>query len=215
MAAREKLSTTEFVATLELLALLSFRYTAIGGKNPSLLETRYAEAAMDVVAGEITTAREIFGRLQEVYGSEEGFVADLSQHAFLGTSGKLLARYILMKLDDHMSNTGRSTDPLADSATIEHIMPLSTLDTDEELRRRPETVHLLGNLLLLESGKNKDLGAQPYADRLPTYRSSGYASTQRFADSSPEEWVPSQIVERTARLARVAAHVWRSPYDTP
>jgi hypothetical protein len=70
-------------------------------------------------------------------------------------------------------------------------------------------VERLGNYALLEYGKNKGIGQQPFADKAVVFETSQYGLTKELA-ASPE-WTPAMINERQKRLARLATTVWRFP----
>jgi hypothetical protein len=98
------------------------------------------------------------------------------------------------------------------SATIEHILPdhlddqWAAIFSEDEHDRYVER---LGNYALLEYGKNKGIGQQPFADKAVVFETSQYGLTKELG--SFDEWTPAAINERQKRLARLATTVWRFP----
>jgi hypothetical protein len=63
-------------------------------------------------------------------------------------------------------------------------------------------------MVMLESGKNKDLGNKPYFDKRPVVATSGIKLTKRLADENTE-WTPVRLDDRQKQLANFATTVWR------
>jgi hypothetical protein len=68
----------------------------------------------------------------------------------------------------------------------------------------------LANMVMLEAGKNKDIGNRPYADKQPVLAQSGILLTQRLAEENAT-WAPDRLEARQKQLANLATSVWRIP----
>jgi hypothetical protein len=94
--------------------------------------------------------------------------------------------------------------------TIEHILPQSPQAGWEAFSDRDleHFVYRLGNMALLEAGKNKAIENRPYADKRPVLQTSAIKLTRELAEENAE-WTPERIGQRQEKLARLATAVWR------
>ena len=70
-------------------------------------------------------------------------------------------------------------------------------------------VFRIGNYTLLEDTKNKDIGNELYAEKLPVYKTSGFKST---ANIDYPEWTANNLDKRQTALAKIAISIWKLPY---
>ncbi|MBI4622115.1 MAG: DUF262 domain-containing protein [Verrucomicrobia bacterium] len=213
-AAWERFSREDFTRVLKLVALISFRYTVIGGLNPNALEPVYHRAAKAVLDGSAVAPPAVFTLLREIYVEDAKFESDFAQFGIV-TSGlrRKLAKYVLSRLEQDASH--RAVDPDTDPATIEHILPENPGEVWEAgfPRERWEiTIDRIGNLTLLEPPANRRVGNADYSAKLAEYRQSAYAITRVLASSAPAEWTAPLLEARQRRLAARAVHVWRSDF---
>jgi hypothetical protein len=118
---------------------------------------------------------------------------------------------VLCRLESDAS--GADVDFETDSATIEHILPEHPTDEWFDLfddKQFSQSVYRVGNLALLESKKNRQVGNAPFDQKLAAYQSSRYVTTNRLAIDPPETWTPEQIALRQRQMARRAVHLWRA-----
>jgi hypothetical protein len=123
---------------------------------------------------------------------------------------------MLAEINDHLENdpehrvaerTGR--------ITLEHILPKNSgkewkgsLPTGED---PADYVELIGNLTLLEKGKNRGIAAASFADKKrKAFVQSTLALNKEIAQCS--NWTVSEILARSQRLAKTAQQVWRVDY---
>ena len=66
----------------------------------------------------------------------------------------------------------------------------------------------LGNMLLLETGSNREAGNASYEAKRVTYAQSAYQSTRDLADGYAE-WAPERIDARQSVMAKTATAIWR------
>ena len=125
------------------------------------------------------------------------------------------ARYYLRALEN---TTKQVTQPeyvpnesVAD-INLEHVMPLNAgeeWDVDDDLAETSQ--NLLGNLVLLKSNQNRDLGNLPFAEKRPIYAKSGYDLTKRVA--LYEQWTLDEIRDRQMKLAKLATKTWTMDFS--
>jgi hypothetical protein len=99
-----------------------------------------------------------------------------------------------------------------ESATIslEHILPehpeMEWLDFNES--DHDKFVYRLGNMTLLHSGQNRDVGNKRYDEKRAVYQDSDFEVTRKLAQEY-EEWTPQKIESRQQWMARQATSIWR------
>ena len=213
-AAWERFSPEDMTRVLKLVSTLAFRYSVVSGLNTNALEPAYHGAAKAVLAGQAKTPKQVFDLLLLTKVEDDKFEQDFSRLTIdTNGQGKRLTKYILSRLEHDAS--GRSTDPDTDPATIEHILPENP-SADWEVAFPPETwdaaVYRLGNLTLLESNLNRNVGNAVYEQKIAAYAKSQYQLTKGIPPLAPVEWTLPLLDERQRILAARAAHVWRPDF---
>jgi hypothetical protein len=198
---------------LRTLVALTFRYNVVGKLQTNRLEDLYQQAALAVTRGEAHTAADVWQRLAEVYIPDETFRQSFAaMRLSAAPRTRKLLRYILFGLENQLASTDRDAEN--DPATIEHIVP----DTPESLPNwpafTPEEHQLLrdriGNYTLLEAAKNRAINQDAYALKQAVYQTSQYGLSQKITFP---EFTPKQLKDRQRDLARVAATVWKTPFN--
>ncbi|NVJ67102.1 MAG: DUF262 domain-containing protein [Gammaproteobacteria bacterium] len=210
LAAFNEFTEEEFRKTIKLSIAISFRYSVICGKNPNELEKAYNAAAVKISRKEITRARQLHVELSNIYVSDGEFMQDFSQKSMSTKRRKKLLRYILYKIEHHIS--GRIRDFELDEGTIEHILPENASrawQADFPVNIQEEFLYRLGNYCLLESSINRDIGNLPFAEKMPHYNSSDYSLANQL---NYEKWNPQNLNRRQNELSRIACHIWRSDF---
>lgn len=208
-AAYARADRDQFKRILKICTVLSFRYTIIARLNPQPLERAYNLAAIAVTEGTATTAQAVAAILKNVLVDDETFEQTFAAHT-TRTNRNDLTRYILLKLEGLLS--GEQEGLRNPAATIEHILPENpSADWDEMFppEIRENFVYRLGNLTLLESGKNRLLGNVSFAAKRAEYATSRFAMTQRI---ETEIWNSAAVSARQRDMARWAVGVWKIDY---
>ncbi len=215
LAGWEKLDKgPEFVRLLQLVSVLMFRFTVVGELNTHRLEPASHRCAKAILAGQAKSVREIFGLLRDIYVEDAKFIRDFaSMELTTSGGGKKIARYILAKLEADAS--GGECDHRTAGFTLEHILPESPGSEWAHWADTPRTqaaAARLGNLLPLEPGLNREVGNADFGHKVQQYAASSYALARAVAQDAPSEWNIESIERRQDRLAKRAAHIWRSPF---
>ncbi len=210
----EVFSKKDFVRTLKLLSVTSFRYNVVSRLNTNVLERVYPNAARAVIDREATSPADVFKLIKPVYVDDEKMYQDFSILVIppRGLRRKL-AKYILARLEQNIG--GRSCDFETDPGTIEHIFPENPVEAWEEtfpLEIQESSVYRLGNLTLLESSANKKISNTTYDEKCEAYKNSAYELTKELPEIAPETWTPELVNKRQQRLAERAVHLWRSDF---
>lgn len=213
-AAWERFDPDDFVRTLKLVSIVSFRFTVVSALNTNALEPVSHEAAKAVLDGAAKGPQGVFEILRKVYVDDQKFRNDFAQ-LVVDTHGqrRRLARYILCKLEEDVS--GRACDPETDPGTIEHVLPENPSEewTDTFPRQLWDAaLYRMGNLTLLEPGLNRDVGNAIYPVKRKAYVESGYDISKAIPALAPEDWTFEHLESRQLNLAKRAVHVWRSDF---
>lgn len=207
MEAKFKLSSPEFERVLRICSVISFRYNVIASQNPKVQERAYNRVAQRIHEGSVTSASQVAHELKEVYLSDEDFAGAFTTKNFNTKSKKKLVRYTLYSLENQVAGTDSNYED--ESGTIEHILPenpSSQWESSFPHEEQTDFIYRLGNLTLLESGKNNDCKNTSYDEKLNIYKSSRYRITNKI---DYPEWTPSQIRSRQQQMAKWATAVWR------
>lgn len=210
MAARRKLNDADFEGLLRATVVIALRFNVIGAQHTGEQERVYHAAALKLQRGEARNLQDVLEALRPVYRSDEAFRADFAEKSIKTTQSRnaKIVRYLLRKLEKQAG--GVDFDPESAAYTIEHVLPQSPGDgwaafSDRDL----ETfAYRLGNMVMLESAKNKDLANKPYVEKRSVLLGSGLHLTRELAREN-EEWTPERIQSRQERLAKLATAVWR------
>ena len=210
LAAARKFSPADFTTLLHAVTIISFRYNTIGAYSPNEQERAYNEAAEKIHNGSINQLPQLWDTLKHIYIDDQRFKADFAEKTIrtTDTRSKRIVRYILCALEKHLS--GNEYDFLADSYNIEHILPQNAPDDWGGFRYDESNVLLyrLGNMTLLSSGENRELGTAPYAQKRAIYARSNFALTRKLAEDNAE-WSPAHIAKWQQWMAKQASAIWR------
>jgi hypothetical protein len=206
LACHERLGAEDFRGVLHACVIVSFRFNVVGRRSTHILEEVFNEAAMKVASGEIRDARGVRVALRNAYVPDEEFRTDFESAAFPARQHKKLVRYILARMERHLSGTDLNDETM--TATVEHILPENPHEgwddfSDED---RARLTWRLGNLTLLESGLNREAGRNSLDVKVRLYQQSQYQLTKRVAG---EVWTPATIQHRQKEMARWASAIWR------
>jgi hypothetical protein len=210
MAARRQLADGDFEALLRATVVIAFRYNVIGSQHTSEKERTYHAAATRLHRGEARSLSDAMESLRTMYRNDRAFRADFAEKSIKTTQSRnaKIVRYILCKLERQAG--GIDFDPDSASYTIEHILPQSPQAGWEAFSDRDleSLIYRLGNMVMLETGKNKDIANKPYAEKRQVLQGSGVKLTHSLAEENAE-WNPERLQARQQQLANLATAVWR------
>lgn len=204
------LERDDWVATLKICSVISFRYMVVSGLNPNALESKYNDACKAINAGTAKTARDIFVILQPLYVSDEDFERNFESKSIRTKRSAKLARYIVYSIENHLSE--HSFDFEYDNGSLEHILPENpSSEWNENFPKDIEEsfIYRLGNFTLLEPDKNRIIGNKNFEHKFEAYKTSRYELTKRFGY---QKWDQDNLKARQKYLAKQAKAVWHLPY---
>lgn len=204
ISAYSNLSLKEFDALLSKIVIISFRYNIICGKNPNEQEVLYNKLALDIELNKTYNINDLLN--SGIYVKDAEFEQTFTYKEFVYNSrNNQIAKYILCKLEKF--EYGLTVD--RDETTLGHILP----DNPDESWEWDDSAiqqykYRLGNMVLLEKGKNSDLGNASYLEKKDVYSKSSIPSTKKIGDTV-NEWSESIITTRQQKMAKIAKGIWQ------
>jgi len=202
-----------FPGLLDALISFTFRYTTICNLSPSALLPVFIAAAKHIRETGRADPHDVFAKfLAPLYPDDSQFHSAFSRKTIRYNG---LARYILNRLNAHLSATGAEGGHAALSATdLEHILP-KRFQRNWQVARKdfpggPEKyVHRLGNMTLLTSNLNRELGNQPFEVKREAFAQEALEITRVIAGEP--HWTAEAIGRRQNWMAGMAIKIWRCP----
>lgn len=204
LAAKRRFNNEDFYTILNATEVISFRYNVIGGQHPGEQERVYTSVAQKISNGTYKSANEVLYGLKGIYISDDEFKTAFSRKSIKvsGSRNAKVVRYILSSLQD--------SDLDFSSFSIEHILPQNPIagwaafqDRDIEM-----FVNRLGNMVLLETVKNRSVGNEEFDAKRNQYQHSDVPLT-RFLGEQYNEWNPENLENFQIKLAKKATTVWK------
>lgn len=127
-----------------------------------------------------------------------------------------VARYVLAAINTRLENDQEKVVPdKGGKVTLEHIFPKSPKDQWSAFmpkdREASDFVYLIGNLSLLEKGRNRGIANSSFEEKKEkAFKLSSLALNQDVAQL--EKWSIDEIEARSKRFARLAREIWRADY---
>jgi hypothetical protein len=213
LAGRRRLSDTDFTSLLRACSIITFRYTIISGLANNLLESTYRSVSKRIAGNQLQTLHDVLQELKPVYVADDQFSqAFASKSITTHGRGNRVVRNILFALERQVNNVHLNTE--SPEYSIEHILPESPQDRWPHVSAddHADLVFRLGNLSLLLTSQNRDIGNAAWSDEKPVMMASSFAITRRAGDA--KEWDEAQIDGRQNWMAGLAKSVWRvSQFD--
>lgn len=198
----------ELLESMRILLNGSVRYLIAVGAGGGSLEGAYSDVARKVTAGEIKTAKAFGQELAKIIPNDDFF-----RTAFLSArvSKAFLARYFLGALE--RAARGEEHCELIPNGDVmfvnlEHVLPENPgsnwPDWSPELA--DAYARRLGNLALLSTKKNGDIGNESFDEKRKTLTESEFVLTNSIGTCA--KWGTKEIDERQSNLADLALSVW-------
>ena len=193
---------------LSAVVVVSFRYNVIGRRQANEQEAVYNRIAQALATGSIGW-REAIAALRPIYLEDRAFRAAFAEAQLRTHRHRRLVRFILLRLERRVS--GREFDLESDSYNIEHILPERPHSegwAHFDDRQRVDCTYRLGNMTLLETAANRDIGNAEYDAKRQAYAASEFGLARRIAEEF-ETWSPEKVYAQQDWMARQASAIWR------
>lgn len=206
LAAHQKFSKSDFVKLLNIVSVISFRYNVIGGLNPNEQEKIYNKVGLKISTSENVNLQTVKKLLMQIYVNDESFKSSFSQKSLkINGRNKKLIKYVLFSIEKHLTNV--AYDPENDKYSIEHILPENP-DENWDCFDDDQFIERIGNYVMLEASKNRDIGNKDFNAKRIIYRSSLFALTKKVADEYIQ-WNESNLQKHQDWMAKQAITVWK------
>lgn len=206
LSAYSELDEKTFLSLLSKIVVVSFRYNTICGKNPNEQENVYNKIAVQISSQKKFDASEL--RDSAIYINDEEFEQSFSYKEFShSTRNNRIAKYILARLEKFESATSFNLD----GYTLEHILPDNPDEASWPWEDRKIQLYRyrLGNMTLLETGKNNHIGNASFCDKQKVYKTSSVLSTKTLGLLDTDEWTEKSIDDRQRKMAKEAKGIWK------
>jgi hypothetical protein len=210
LAAKRVFDAPDFSGLLRASVVISMRFNVIGSYSTAEQERTYNAVAEKVAKRELPTLGPALTAMRGIYPDDTAFRAAFAEKTIRTTDSRnnRVVRFILCALEKRLST--QEYNFVSDAHNVEHILPQNPQQgwenfSDEEA---DALTYRLGNMTLLQSGANKDLGNGTYAAKRVIYRLSGFAITQKIA-AEHAEWTPERIAAHQQWMANQATAIWR------
>jgi hypothetical protein len=210
LAARRTFSNDDFTGLLRSTMILSLRYNVIGTYSTGEQERTYNTVAKRIADGELKQLDSTLQALRSLYVEDRKFRMAFAEKSIRTTDARnnRVARFILCALERHLS--GQDISFTSDALSIEHVLPQNAPDgwggfSNEEASH---LVYRLGNMTLMASSDNRNVGVKEYAHKRDLYARSAHAITRKMAEDNAE-WTPERIAAWQDWMAKQATSIWR------
>jgi len=210
LAAKRILDAPDFTGLLRATVVISMRFNVIGSYSTAEQERKYNEVAERIAKKELNRLGPSLVALRNIYPDDAAFRTAFADKTIRTTDSRnnRVVRFILCSVERHLS--GQAHEFASDAFNIEHVLPQNAPDgwggfSNDDAEA---LVYRLGNMTLLQTGANRDLGITDYAQKRATYQQSGFAVTKKLGDDNAE-WTPERIAAHQNWMAIQATSIWR------
>ena len=210
LAAKRMFDAPDFTGLLRATVVISMRFNVIGSYGTAEQERKYNEVAERIAKKELATLGSALLAMRNIYPDDTAFRTAFAEKIIRTSDSRnnRVVRFILCALEKHLS--GRDHSFTSDAFNIEHVLPQNAPDGWEGFSNddAEALVYRLGNMTLLQSSANRDLGAVAYDQKRANYERSGFAITNRLANDN-SAWTPERIAAQQNWMATQATSIWR------
>lgn len=199
-----------FRKILRAISIFSFRYNIICSLPSNEQENFYNEIARSIFNQTYDTYGKVLSALQVLYPNDDIFkTAFVNKELRTGNSrNKRIVRYIFFAIEQYRSKQDFDTESAI--YNLEHILPENPSEAWDYINEAQQErfIYRLGNMTILETKRNRDLGNVSYGLKRPIYAESVLQITQAIAEHY-DIWNEAKIEARQKQLAKIALQVWR------
>ena len=193
---------------------VSFRIYFMMDKHWSTAKAPYVRLAWNVVNNKHISVEEIDSRIKKIgrkFPIKDAVKNLRDKDCYWKGDWREALTYIMCRYEEHLTKEAEEAgERIADDhrekiwreeMSIEHITPQS--------RASDDTVHRLGNLMLLPPGLNSSLKNKPPEEKFGEYHATGLLTAQEVAArAKTKTWGPKDIQWRQNKILRWAEQEW-------
>ncbi len=195
---------------LRAIAVVSFRYNVICGRQSNEQEAVYNQIACGISEGRVDSIAIAIAALRPVYPGDGEFRTAFANKVLRTSSSrnKKIARFILFRMEEQLS--GKRFDFESAKYSIEHVLPENPGDGWEAFddRQREASTYRLGNMTLLETDPNRRIGNARFSEKHPVYGASAFSITHKLSQEY-DTWTVDKVRSRQEWMARQATGIWQ------
>jgi Protein of unknown function DUF262/Protein of unknown function (DUF1524) len=210
LAAKRVFNDADFAGLMRACVVISMRFNVICGYSTGLQEQTYNAVAERVAKKEVQGLDLALVAMSKIYPSDVAFRGAFAEKTIRTTQSRnsRVVRYILCAIEKHVF--GKDYSFTSDSFNIEHVLPQNPNSGWSEFDNEQveALVFRLGNMTLLSTKANKDLGNSGYAAKRTVYEKSEFGITAKLA-SENAEWAPDRLAAHQNWMANQALGIWR------
>ena len=210
LAARRVFDAPDFAGLMRACVVISMRFNVICGYSTAEQERTYNAASERVANADIKTLAAALAAMPSIYPNDAAFRAAFAEKTIRTTQSRnnRVVRFILCELERQQS--GQATSFTSDTFSIEHVLPQNPQAGWEAFSNEEAEAltYRLGNMTLMQTGANKDVGNAAYAAKRAVFEQSGFAITRKLAADNAE-WAPERVAAHQTWMAAQATAIWR------
>ena len=212
MSAYEKYEPKDFSKICKYILVISIRYNAIcnlPAKDQEKIYNRAATAIWDKTS--VSGIKDIL--LKDLYVNDKRFKNSFIHKTMPTTQSSKKVYYLLSSIESHCNPTNpMNTIDDSPEYTIEHILPNKGSHDDSYWRDSfghilEQNVQRIGNMTLVVSRDNRDVGTMSFTKKKEILRSLSLEIVKQICEC--KDWNPSSLDDYQKWLAERATQVWR------
>ena len=206
----------DIAGAFRIVANFSFRYFIVGNQSPGNLERVSNTIAANIRKGNHNKPRDVADTFR-VISPDPTFNSDFSL-LIIPKSRARIARHILSKIANHLSEQESSTgpeqivNPDSKKVTLEHVLPQNpsgAWKTDFSRGADPKDyIYRLGNLTLLTQKINREAADKSFTEKQKLALNISSLAINRFFKAE-SKWGDKEIEKRQGELAKIALEIWK------
>jgi len=210
LAARRRFDAPDYAGLMRACVVISMRFNVICSYGTAEQERTYNAVAEQIAKGEIKNLGAALAAMQAIYPNDAVFRAAFAEKTIRTTQSRnsRVVRFILCALEKRLD--GQDYSFTSDSFNIEHILPQNPGEGWNQFRDEDAEVmaYRLGNMTLMQTGANRDVGNASFAEKKPAYAASLFEITKKVAADNAD-WTPERLSARQTWMANQASSIWR------
>ena len=212
---QNEIQTEDFVDALALVENFIIRVFLNGGSTTGL-NRLFPSLLADLDSTDILNSLKKSMANKRLYPSDNRIRQNLLTNALYDGNRRARLVFVMDVINRHLSHGTDGYTVLADTATIEHIMPQNLNDEwRDHLGPEAESIHrdflnTIGNLTLVTQGKNSEVSDGSFATKRSSLAKHALLLNSLYFSGEIPKWDADAIRARTEYLTELILQVWPS-----